>query len=432
MASTATGELGPRRSLIDLYVVRGCYRATVRRWHLAHAVKGSAIQIMDGAGKPSGRWRLRVYVGRTADGKVLHRSRNVRGNKASAEAALRRFMAEVGRGSARPGATVGLLVKEWWELAERRRAQSTLIGYRRKLDHDILPAFGRLPLDKLTPALLDRQYRQWESEGLAPATVRQLHAILSAAFAQGVKWGWLEANPTKRATPPSVYRTRRSAITVPELQALIRQAERSDGSGGVVATAVALGALTGARRGELCALRWSDWDGGEQLRIARALTVLKGGDWVEGPTKTHQERTVTLDVVASAVLARRRNLQDMLAAAEHVEPDADPFTLSRSFDGAEPCRPDGLSHNFGDLVEQLWPRQVGEDGKPVGDPRWHFHDLRHFVATISLAGGASARTVADRLGHADPSMTLRVYAHAVDQASRDLAELLGAAVSPTS
>jgi integrase len=54
------------------------------------------------------------------------------------------------------------------------------------------------------------------------------------------------------------------------------------------------------------------------------------------------------------------------------------------------------------------------------------HDLRHWSATMSIAQGHDIRTVANRLGHANPAMTLRVYAHAVESADAAVAEALGA------
>jgi hypothetical protein len=56
------------------------------------------------------------------------------------------------------------------------------------------------------------------------------------------------------------------------------------------------------------------------------------------------------------------------------------------------------------------------------------HGLRHFSATTAIAGGADVRTVAGRLGHADASVTLRVYAHALEARDRELATMLGTVV----
>jgi integrase len=60
------------------------------------------------------------------------------------------------------------------------------------------------------------------------------------------------------------------------------------------------------------------------------------------------------------------------------------------------------------------------------DERWRLHDLRHWSATLAIGRGHDIRTVANRLGHANPAMTLRVYAHALEVADQAVAETLGA------
>jgi hypothetical protein len=94
---------------------------------------------------------------------------------------------------------------------------------------------------------LDAAYRGWLAEGLSPATVHKYHSILSAACRQAVKWGWIDAAPTARATPPSMSRMEVQAPTPEQLSELVKVAEVTDP---VLATAIAL-ARTGARRGEL-------------------------------------------------------------------------------------------------------------------------------------------------------------------------------------
>jgi integrase len=56
------------------------------------------------------------------------------------------------------------------------------------------------------------------------------------------------------------------------------------------------------------------------------------------------------------------------------------------------------------------------------------HDLRHWTATAAIGGGHDLRTVAGRLGHANPAMTMRVYAHVVDGADEAVASTLGQAI----
>jgi integrase len=92
----------------------------------------------------------------------------------------------------------------------------------------------------------------------------------------------------------------------------------------------------------------------------------------------------------------------------------DPYLLSRSSDGATPGLPSGITHAYSRLAAK-----TGVGG--------HFHELRHSAATASIASGADVRTVG-RLGHADPSTTLRTYAHAIEARDRELAGMVGTAV----
>jgi integrase len=132
----------------------------------------------------------------------------------------------------------------------------------------------------------------------------------------------------------------------------------------------------------------------------------------EGPTKTHQVRKIALDASLGSLLARRREDQERYARAVGVELVADPFVLSRVSDGSAPCLPDGLSQQYLALTRSLGITT-------------HLHGLRHFSATMAIGDGVDVRTVAGRLGHKDPSVTLRVYSHALEARDRDLASMLG-------
>jgi integrase len=361
-------------------------------------------------------WRIRVFVGRGADGKPKWASKNVRGTLKEAKAAVAAFKTDLDRQgtTSHPGSVADLLDR-WLDDIGATRSTYTMREHRRTVEKTLKPAIGSVRLDKITPLLLDELYRDLLGRGLSPASVRRVHSVLSAALKRGAKWGLLGANPALLASPPGPTRSTASAPVVADVQRLMEVAQERDP---VLAAAVALGAVTGARRGELCALRWSDVDWERRrIRIERSLTVVKGS-WSLGPTKSHQRRDVAVDEAAQAFLLQRREQQEQYAKEVGVAIVADPFVLSRSADGSSPCRPDGITGGYSRLASRLGLKT-------------HFHELRHFAATAAIAGGMDVRTVAGRLGHADPSVTLRVYAHAVEQRDRELAGLLGSAVFGT-
>jgi integrase len=276
------------------------------------------------------------------------------------------------------------------------------------------------PRDYESPALTAELRALWQVLPavlhLRTCSVPGLGAALShAALGRAVKWRLIAANPADLATPPSLTRPTVTAPTVDEVKLLIAEAQATNP---VLATAVAQAAVTGARRGELCALRWSDvdWDRGV-LRIARSLSVIRQ-QVSERPTKSHPVRQITIDTDMEAFLLARRAQQKSYAAAVGTSLVDDPYILSRKSDGSAPCLPDSLSQAYERLAKRLAIRT-------------HFHELRHFAATMAIANGADVRRVAGRLGHAGPSVTLRVYAHALAQGDRDLAGMLGRAVLGT-
>jgi integrase len=140
-----------------------------------------------------------------------------------------------------------------------------------------------------------------------------------------VKWDWLARNPAERASPPGAKRRTASAPSTDAIQYLVVAAQDADP---VLAAAIVLAAITGARRGELCALRWSDVDWKRRtLTIARSLTVIRR-EANEGPTKTHQRRDVAVDEALGAFIIQRQAEQRAYAETVGVKLVKDPYLLS--------------------------------------------------------------------------------------------------------
>jgi integrase len=361
-------------------------------------------------------WRVRVFAGRE-NGKVRWVSRTVHGSERAAQKELAKLVTELEQGRVTTGhpTSLGELIERWLADISPHRSAYTIKEYRRIFEANIRPSLGSVKLDKLVkePDRIDTFYRGLTERGLAPASVRRHHALLHASLGRAVKWGIIPSNPVDRATPPSLQRRTVDAPAVSDVQRLISAAVRQGDS--ILATAVALAAVTGCRRGELCALRWSDVDWQRKaLRVSRSLTVIRS-DVTEGPTKTHARRYVAMDDALAAVLAKRWADQDHHAIVVGTVLAADPYILSRNANGSSPCKPDGLTQAYARVA-----KSVGLTG--------HFHELRHFAATVAIASGADVRTVAGSLGHADPSVTLRVYSHAVEERDRALAGVLAQTV----
>lgn len=236
------------------------------------------------------------------------------GTKRQADTALAELVTEVGNDQVakhQPG-TLADLLRQWLETVAAERSAYTMEEFRRMTATNIEPAIGAVRLEKLTDARLDGFYRDLIKRGLSPASVKRNHALVHAALGRAVKWGMIPSNPADRATPPqALTRSTVSAPAVGDVQRLLAVTETESP---IVAAVVALAAVTGARRGELCALRWSDVDWSRlTLTIARSLTVIDGAA-TAGDTKTHQKRTLARDDALLALLAQRRADQEDYAA----------------------------------------------------------------------------------------------------------------------
>ena len=232
-------------------------------------------------------------------------------------------------------------------------------------------------------------------------SIRNLHGVLRAALTQAVRWGWMTRNVASLAELSLRKVAPRGVMSAGDVRRVIAV---GDEIGVEVGLMLRLAAVTGAGRSELAALQWTDVadcvltvDSAIETDRRSGRTVLS-----DAPTKTANQRRLTLDSAAIAVVA-----------AQQAELDSyGPWLFNV---GDEPPNPDRIGY---------WWRLARE--KAGLDARWRLHDLRHWSASGAIAAGHDVKTVADRLAHANAAMTLRVYAHAFAKSDRAVADSVGA------
>lgn len=354
-------------------------------------------------GKPY--WRLRVYAGQDpVTGKPRFRERGLRATKRAAEAELRKFAAEVDDGKHRStDGTLGFLLDRWIAHGTPSWSPTTLNTYTSQVRKHIRPALGDVPLSKLGAAELDAFYTSLRAKGLAPASVRKNHNIIRRALVQAVRWGWINANPAALAEPPKVTQHEIVPPTGDQVDAVMALVSGLDAD---LAAFLAVSSGTGARRGEVCGLRAGDFDEEEAtLLIARAVVPDGAGIVVKG-TKTDRQRRIALDPGTAAALAVHIERIHKRAADAGVRMIPNPYLFGRRLDGSLPPKPGTIS--------QAWKRRCARAG--VAGVR--LHDLRHRHVSVLLAAGVDVRTVAGRMGHSNPAVTLSVYSHFMRPADR--------------
>lgn len=360
-----------------------------------------------------GVWELRVSLGRDPlTQRKRQRSRTFHGPRRKAETALAALIAEtaIDRAPTTEG-TFGYLLAQWLRRADRECERTTAEEYRRIVTVTLMPALGTMPLAKLTGAHLTAVYDALLDRGLKPSSVLRVHACARRALNFGVKWGWCRRNVAADADPPTARPAEVEPPTVAQLTRLVAHATTIDPDFAVL---LRVAAATGARRGELCALRWSDIDlTAPRVTIRRAVVAI-GAEIVVKAPKTHANRRVSIDLATAGLV--RAHWGRMVERARCEAPGgvlaADAYVWSREPDGGTPLRPDLVSKTFRRLA----------DGVGV---RGHLHDLRHLNISLQLAAGVPLAVVSQRAGHGRQSTTLDIYSHAMPAADGGAAGILG-------
>ncbi len=202
-----------------------------------------------------GRWRLQVAVDPDlVSGERRRLSRTVEGTRSEAKEALQRMVVQAGAGLYGGGrVTVGDLLEQFLDSATL--APTTYHDWLSVTTRHLKPALGDLPLWKLTARDCDQLYARMAAAGLGPSRVRCAHVVLHRAVAQAVRWGWLARNPVSAATRPPVPRVTIEPPAINVVRLALAAARTRDP---VLWCWLQVAVATGARRGEVCALRWCD------------------------------------------------------------------------------------------------------------------------------------------------------------------------------
>lgn len=251
-------------------------------------------------------------------------------------------------------------------------------------------------------------------------SVLHYHAMLSSVFRKGVQWGLINENPCARAERPKA-----SEIDVETLdeEDIARLLEALAGAPVHFSVITQLALLTGARRGEICGLRWSDIDFEKgTLSIKRTVQFIPGEGIVFTSPKTKRSRRcirIGADCLELLKEYRQHQIQERLRIGSRwarkvtIENGkvVDNDMLFTRWNG-EPLDPETVSTWF--------PRFLEEHSLPAV----HFHSLRHTNASLLIAAHVPITTVSDRLGHAQTSTTLNFYASAIQSADAAAADAL--------
>ena len=364
-------------------------------------------------------WELKFDLGRnrlTRKRKTAYHS--FRGTKREAQAELARLMTESNSGNrvAPSKQTLSEYLEGWLASIQPSVSPRTHEWHEYLIDNHIRDRLGGVLLQDLEPLDIQRfvaelleSGRRDGKGGLSNRTVRHVIATLSQALKQATDWGMVGSNPVAGVRRPKLERQEISILNDDEIAELFGAAKKTR-----LYVPILLALSTGLRRGELLALRWQDIDLDDaELAVNRALELARGKLRFKAPKSKSSRRRVTLPPLCVEVLREHRiaQMKERLAL--------------------------GLGRSDSDLV---FPNALGDPWSPkkVSERFAHivrtakldctFHGLRHTHASQLLRDGVPVPTVSARLGHANPAITLSIYAHLLPGMEEQAAERTEAAL----
>lgn len=362
------------------------------------------------------------------------KQRTVHGNKAKARIELEAYRTELEDmlNNEHMALKVGAYAREFHQ---RRLDMGTLSPL--SLEHDeieiarIEEHFGNVPVQDLDVATINEAYTKMRKSGTSASALHKTHQKLSQVMKRAVKEEIILRNPcdliddVKR--PEAAERRSLSAEQAMQLALDLKECERS---GRIVAVWLAL--ATGVRRGEALGLVWGNVDlARKRIRIQKQLDS-KG---VHRDPKSHKsKRNLAIDDGTIAFLAEWKIIQSDLFYQGGDVPD-DAAVCSNDTDGnfISPAAFDKwrrawfVDHDLGTFEKvEVWHDRNGvKRYRRSGYKGYNLHELRHTQATLLIGSGADIKTVQNRLGHSSASLTMNIYAHAIEQNDRGAADIIG-------
>jgi integrase len=343
------------------------------------------------------------------DGRRRTTYRAFKGNKRQAQAELARLLAQVADGgNIEPSKiTVAEHVRarfEQWQAAGTI-SPKTAEGYAGLIERHIIPHLGNKLLQRLTTRDVEAwhstlltsgrkgRYGSAEQAGVSTRTIGHAHRVLSKALREGMRHDLVLKNVAAIQRAPKIAANEMVILTPEQVAGLPAQLE-----GQALAAPAIVALFTGMRRGEILALRWSNVDlAGKVIRVRESLEVTKAGLRFKPPKSKAGVRDITLPgiVVETLQAHRKALLERRLVLGQGKLADTD--LVFPMWDGS-PQHPDAFGSTWIKLAKEL--------GLGVS-----FHGLRHTHASQLIDAGVDVVTIARRLGHSSPAITLNVYAH---------------------
>lgn len=360
---------------------------------------------------PNGKWRGRLSFGFDSSGKRIQK--DVYGDSQK-EVSTKLAELRVQAASA-PKTIVGkdsteAFINRWLDdhLAVNR-SPKTVLEYRGVLKRHVLPYIGTERLNQLDGEKLARWQAKLAKKGVSNDIRFRTVKILRTALNYAVKLRLLPYNPAMAIDRPKLAKKEMRTLEPEDVARLIQVCKTER-----LGDAIILAVTTGLRKGEILGLQWSAVNLSERVLVVRhTLEEMPNSRRLKEPKTQAGRRMVSLEPLA--VDALRQRLKK--AQAEGFDQETVPTVFPNELGGFQ------HGSNFD---RRVWHPIRKAAGLPEA---FHFHELRHTHVSLMLAAGIDLKTIQQRVGHADYSLTANTYSHLLRDAQTEAADKFGTYLS---
>ncbi len=304
-----------------------------------------------------------------------------------------------------PQRKLGEYLADWLENVHKNTLKvSAYVKYKKNIKYILADRVGSTWLQKLTPEQVQRFYTRLSEQDLSSKTVNAVHGVLHLALDNAVRWGYVARNVCDVVTPPRIVTREAVFLTVEQAHILLETVREHR-----LEVLFLLIVVTGMRRGEVLALRWSDIDfQRHSLHVLHTVDYIPHYGYVENTPKSKAgKRNITLPAFLIEMLEKQKRAVEILK----VKAGAVWEETNLVFPGLKGgyFNPGYLWKVFKKILQQA----------ELADMR--LHDLRHSTVTILLAKGVHIKVISEMLGHSDIVITLRTYGHLLPSMQADVA-----------